>query len=496
MSARRGGGNGSAGGFAGFGAGVLLLVAIAAAPLVAACDDLAAPSGARTPMVTPTEFVANHGPSASPTASASAGPTLPTTKAWNGTVIRTLPSNTSSQIIGVGADGTVYLSLLRALSTPVPSGRLFPDYATSVDAIGRDGSHKAGWPVGGVAVAGLPVDYKLAGDGTVYVESFEEPQVMTDNSLSNAVITAIGSNGKIVSGWPYRTPKSRLALNAQQGLSLGRDGRVCFNEVRVDEALIDCLGRTGKPLQGWPYAIDHGLGIPVIGPDGTLYDWQIVPTFQEQQAGLSRELDVWPSEVLALDSKGKIKPAWAPWAPETNEAPRAILPSAGGVFVVVDRQSPVGGAQGTRWILLGADGRQKLAGTIAPAGGYADCHSATLMADGTLLVSTNNYGSDGTLADGSIYEIAADGSPRTGWPVHVQGFTSPFLSPDGSVWAVWTDYGDASPPGKGVIAVFNPDGSLRAGFPVLGALEISNVAFGPDGTAYVSAGTQIVAIPR
>jgi hypothetical protein len=404
-----------------------------------------------------------------------------------------LPSGTAGDVIGVGPDDTIYVLLARAAPTPVPTpaGLSLPDVKIAVDAIGKDGSHKTGWPADGVAVAGYPLDYRLAGDGTVYVASGARPIGAEALVPSSVTITAIGPNGKVLAGWPYQTPKALHYVN-REPLVFGPDGRVCITDMKPGSAsgdaasiVIYCVGRDGKTLAGWPYSFAHHLAFPAFGADGTLYVEQIVP---------AQGVTNWPNAVIALDPNGKPKPGWINWSPENNEPLSAILPAANGEVYVV-----VGGVyRRTSWVRLSANGG-RLAGPIAPSGSI--CHSAVLAADGTLLVATEDHGptAAGAPAGYSVFAFAADGSTKAGWPVEIGGFGDLFLSPDGSVWAAWIDPEGLGGPETVVVAAFDRDGRLRAGFPMeTGLFGGGRIVFDSGGTAYAAAnsasGREIVVI--
>jgi hypothetical protein len=88
-----------------------------------------------------------------------------------------------------------------------------------------------------------------------------------------------------------------------------------------------------------------------------------------------------------------------------------------------------------------------------------------------------------------VSAFAPDGSVKPGWPAAVDGPTSIFLAPDGSVWMTWQIWGNGRVTDQ-AMAVFEPNGKLRSGFPMetpdLGndVLTGTGLVFDSSGNAY------------
>jgi len=172
-------------------------------------------------------------PSTPPSSTPTDAPALPSTGAWHGSTVYKLGSGEGGDVIGVGPDDTIYLLAARPVGGPKPSPSVFavPDEKASVVAIRPDGSPKPGWPKAGVPVSGFPLGYAVGPGGTVFVASGANPFGGSSAAPSSMTITAIDSTGKVVPGWPYRTPAAKHGLQTDFFM-FGQGGRVCFMDTK------------------------------------------------------------------------------------------------------------------------------------------------------------------------------------------------------------------------------------------------------------------------
>jgi hypothetical protein len=430
--------------------------------------------------------------------------TLPPAVPWHGKTFYTPPSDTGSRLIGLGPDDTVYVLLERPLPLPDPTPTtlfMVPDVETSVIALRPDGSMRPGWPSSGVPVSGFPMDYQVNDEGIVYVASGPNPYSSSDGILGQLTITAIGSDGKVLAGWPYTAPAAQVALD-QDLLVLGPDGMVCLMTVKPGVVasgydvpkVVYCLGRDGKMMFGWPYAANRLWNL-AIGPDGTVY------------MGQTTSIDVgggvftFPFHILAIGIDGKPKPAWTPWEAAANQGLTAILPLKDGRVYVL-----LGGDGGTaRLVVVDATGKElddhAELKTLLKSPNYKD---AVLTKDGSLFVATTDQDSSGLVDVVNAYSPA--GSQLAGWPQLIGGWGDVAVGRDGSVWVAWTVYGSGSASDEtSVVALFDKSGRLQPGYPMASDYLLSyhssyGLAVASDGTAYCSAatatGSRIVALAR
>lgn len=427
--------------------------------------------------------------------------TLPPVVPWHGRTLYTPPPGSGSQLIGLGPDDTIYVLLVRPLSTPQPSpatGIVVPDVAVSVIALRPDGSLRSGWPSGGVAIAGFPISYQVNDEGTVIVASGDNPYGPQRDAQRQLTITAIGSDGKVLPGWPYLTPPSQQYADPNL-LVVGPGGMVCFINVKPGASangydvpkLIYCLGRDGKLLPGWPYAADRLWNL-AIGPDGTVYVAQTTST--DLKAGWTS----FPYQVLAIGLDGRPKPGWTPWNRAGNQDLTAIMPTKDGrVYMLVG-----GDSYSAQLVVVDSTGRalneHVELGSMMNRPSYKD---AVLTADGSLFVSIN-----GGIDVNAVNAYLPDGSQMPGWPQLIGGWGDLAVGRDGSVWVSWIIYhASGGPDDTSVVALFDKSGRLQPGYPMAAdymphyGLSYGLVV-GSDGTAYStagsSAGTWIVAMVR
>ena len=426
--------------------------------------------------------------------------TLPPTIPWHGTTIYTPPAGAGSRLIGLGPDDTLYVLLARSLPVPTPTpSNLFvvPDVQASVIALRPDGSIRSGWPSAGVPVSGYPISYKVNADGTVFVASGANPYGGQPNSLSQLTITAIGSDGKVLAGWPYRTPAAQPAADPEL-LALGPGGVVCLVTVKPGVTtlgsgvpmVIYCLGRDGKLLPGWPYSSQLPLFNLAVGPDGTVYAAQVTSTKTTANSS------AFPYQVLAIAPDGKPKPGWTTWSRDGADDITAIMPTKDGRVYLV-----MGGDSGQAELIdldrsgKALDDHVELAASLR----HPSYKDAVLTSDGSLFVTVTDQAGDANL----VNAYSADGSQMPGWPQLIGGWGDLAVAPQGSVWVAWTLYA-ASGGGAdtSVVALFDKNGKLQPGYPMaadnLPHYKSYGLEVASDGTAYASAatisGSRIVAL--
>jgi hypothetical protein len=413
----------------------------------------------------------------------------------------------ASQLIGIGPDDTIYVLLARPLPlpTPTPTTPYFvPDVRASVIALRLDGSTRPGWPSAGVPISGYPTSYRVNEEGTVFVASGVNPFGGAAKAPSQLTITAIGSDGRVVPGWPYRTPAVEQRLDPEL-LVPGPGGIVCFVQVKpgVTESgsnspmLMYCLGRDGKLLPGWPYSSQPPLWSPAVGPDGTVY------VAQRTSTKTTTNPYAYPYQVLAIGPEGKPKSGWTAWSRDGADGITAIMPTRDGrVYLLL-------GGSGGKAELIDLDGGGKTLedhvemGSSLRSPNYKD---AVLTSDGSLFVSlTDQYVTVDVDVD-LVNAYSPDGSQMTGWPQAIGGWGDLAVGPQGSVWVAWTVYGSGGGSGdSSVVALFDKNGKLQPGYPMAADYLLHygwsyGLAVASDGTAYGTAatlfGSRIVAFVR
>ena len=422
------------------------------------------------------------GPSGTPWPTSSSA--LPKLAAWRGSEILRLASGYQADVVGVQPGGSIVVLEY----TNTGSG-----FRGALFAIRPDGKPKPGWPAAGVPV---PVGYGnqvMARDGTVYVSATET--ATTSDAATSIDITAVSPDGKVVSGWPYKSPAALHDYRSGQ-LVLGPSGQVCFLDYLPNPAAqgatgpsgLYCLGADGKTLPGWPYTSNRPMDHPAFGADGTIF----VEQYVEQKPGFQ--------EIVALGPSGKPAPGWTPWTVPTLMVSPIVVAPDGRVYLAAM------GMSGNELVVLAADG------TLLRKTRFAfpldqDFHQMATAADGSLFVSTMDSGDLGLFGKTAshVSAFSPDGSVKPGWPAAVDGPTSIFLSPDGSVWTTWQIWGNGQVTDQ-AMAVFEPDGKLRTGYPIetpdLGndVLNGTGLVFDSSGNAYaimyVRSGYSVAKIPK
>jgi len=414
-------------------------------------------------------------------------------------------SGMGAQLIGLGPDDTIYILVEQPVPFAKPTAAyLSPDVRASVVALRPDGSPKAGWPKAGVPVEGYPYSYHVNGEGTVFVAGGANPSTDEAKSVPTSLtITAIGSDGKVLPGWPYRTPAAVQAY--EDDLLTGPNGMVCFVNLkpgalpyRYVRELAYCLGRDGILMPGWPYSGNGYLLLsPVIGPDGTLYVAQTTSDEISKPYPYGR-----PYQVIAIGPDGKPMRGWTPWVRSDDELPTWILPTADGRIQIV-----LGGDAGlARVVRLDATGKLLDDHVELPSMLSSPIYDdAVLTGDGSVFVAAaaQNGNAGEHLFNGHSNVLNAyspDGTQMTGWPQRIGPSPSVDVAvgSHGAVWVAWTVYGpDNSTAESSVVALFDRGGKLLPGYPVATDLLSSDrdhcLFVGSDGTAYetVVAGTVV-----
>lgn len=440
----------------------------ATTPIV--CDDN---PGHFTPMpadcVVPSMQLPDRTERASATAWPKSSSALPKLAAWRGSEILRLTPGYQADVVGVQPDGSIVV-FEYANTGGGFLGALF--------AIRPNGQPKPGWPPGGVPV---PVGYGnqvMTNDGTVYVSGLETGT--TSDSPTSFDITAVSPDGKVLPGWPYKSPAALHDYRSGQ-LVLGPSGQVCFLDYLPSQTAqgatgpsgLYCLGAGGELLPGWPYTSNRPMEHPAFGADGTVY----VEQYVEQKPG--------SQEIVGLGPNAKPASGWAPWTIPTLMVSPIVVAPEGHVYLAVY------GMSGDELVTLAADGTlvSKMRLTFPIDQNF---HQMATAADGSLCVSTFDAGDLGLFGKTAshVSAFSPDGSAKPGWPAAVDGPTSIFLSPDGSIWATWQIWGNGQVTDQ-AMAVFEPSGKLRSGYPTetpdLGndVLRGTGLVFDSSGNAYV-----------
>ena len=228
------------------------------------------------------------------------------------------PATTRLDVQALGPDGLalpgfpIRLAVNSSVSTALaPDGTLFVWFnrqvdpngisgvkSTTIEAIGKNGKLKAGWPRTINAPASLPA---FGPDGTVYV---------TTGSTwrgDRGSVLALAPNGRTAAGWPVQLPAGMHGIAAShangaddiaQPPVIGPDGTVYVAITGSGKASILALDASGRELPGWPY--DPGsmtydewdpLSPPIPGATGLLYI-------------------VWNDEIVAIGPDGRVAPGW------------------------------------------------------------------------------------------------------------------------------------------------------------------------------------------
>ena len=154
-----------------------------------------------------------------------------------------------------------------------------------------DGRTTSGWPRGSTGFASFPA---LGEDGTLYYVSATHNVYAHDRA------------GEVKPGWPVPVPGAGNGCGPVSP-SLAPDGTIY---VVGDE--VSALSSDGRPLSGWPYRLPAHVNAPcfdtdcvgghaasAISPDGTVY----VVVHHTDPSGVR-------AEVVAIDRRGRLKTGW------------------------------------------------------------------------------------------------------------------------------------------------------------------------------------------
>jgi hypothetical protein len=226
-----------------------------------------------------------------------------------------LTSSEQPEIV-MGADGTVYVVLghrvgagwdgssdlrrlvaagpdgVRAALQPPAGSQLFtspdgtvytfsvayPDWTSSLAALGPEGRPRAGWPFTSKAPVSDPV---FGADGTVYLAQVTYDAEAKDEESR---IIALRPDGRMQPGWPHVLP-GHLAWMGECG-----ENPIDFPRapsIAPDGSLYDAfsggiymVGPDGQAKPGWPYllptgmqvpCVDSGVAAPILTTDGRIY---------------------------------------------------------------------------------------------------------------------------------------------------------------------------------------------------------------------------------
>lgn len=392
----------------------------------------------------------------------SAATTASAPKGWQSRVLYNLPDGSSGEVVGVGQDNTIYVL------TYTPS---FPASSIRLLAVKPDGSFATGWPEGGVSIPGLLLGAVLAPNGTVYIAT--TPAGSNLQSASALGINAVGSDGRILAGWPY-TAAPAVHFAQDPFLVLNSVGSVCFIDGMPGDAgppaapkILDCLGVNGLPLPGWPYTSSQGLIDPAVGSDGTLYVDEVT-----SEPGVSP----WPSRVLALDPAGKPKSTWSAYATAAPYSVEQIATGAGATYVAL-----VDGKQRNYLTVLGPDG--SILSDLEPLMPTGTAYGLTAAASqGWAYVATVGPRTDGK--PGGMTKLSAfsdGGAQRAGYPITLDNAAHVLCSPEGEAW-LFFEPETASSAGS-LLAIAEPNGDYSA-IQLPGVKALGRAAFDTSGNGF------------
>jgi hypothetical protein len=466
-------------------------------PMPADCVIQVDPRMPSSPPTFPYGAETTAGPTSSPP---SAFASVPPATAWHGKTFYTPPAGTGSRLIGIGPDDTLYVMLERALPWPKPTPTglwVAADTQASVIALRPDGSMRPGWSSDGIPIAGFPMSYRVNAEGTLFVASSANPYGPNAHAQNQMTVTAIGSDGKVLPGWPYRTPGALQPYDPELLVS-GPDGEVCFVNHKPgvtqyggdNPMVVYCLGRDGKLLPGWPYVSDAPLWNLAVGPDGTAY------VGQKASNEIVPGTYVYPYQVLALGRDGKPKPGWVPWN-RSDVGITTMLPTKDGRIYIL-----LGGDSGTSHLVVvdstgkTLDDRVESTSTLTKPN-YKDVF---FKQDGSLFVSVN----DERWSTNVVNVYSPDGSQMAGWPQPIGGWGDIAVAADRWVWVEWTVYDLVGHDDRSAVALFDSSGNLQPGYPMASDFLPHLGSFGlevaSDGTAYATActlsGSRIVVFER
>ena len=367
-----------------------------------------------------------------------------------------------------GPDGTAYFLVRDPQGEP----------RANLVALNAGGHVKPGWPIKPAPGSDLS-RFALGTDGSVYIE--ERGPVEIGNILHR-----LGADGRDLPGWPFELPPDFTCPTGPgfdtddprtptpndpcypPSVSVARDGTAYLTGQRTGGTRLIAIDPSGVIKTGWPLALADLDWYPQqLGPDGTVY---VVKGLVDDDAKL------W-----AFGPDGRLRSGWP--IPVPNIGGFLIDPL--GDIVIWSLVDDVGelcrSPRRTVYTIVAPDGRTRPGW---PRGSTGFASFPVVDGSGTLYYIS---------ATAKLYAHDRAGEVKSGWPVAVPGVdggcepASPFLAPDGTVFAM----------GDEVVAV-SPDGRSPSGWPyrLAGSQRgpcfdsecfggLGAPAFGPDGTVYV-----------
>ncbi len=408
--------------------------------------------------------------------------TLPPGQERAGDVVYQAPTGSRLELIGAASDGTIYVGRWTSAS-----GRFDADREASVLALGPDGALKSGWPASGIAISGIPAGWVVNDAGTVFFAAVQ-PDEVTDQHTYPLTVTALGSDGKVLPGWPFKTPKAWQPLPLD--LESGPEDSVCFEQARHDILVqtspawpteVYCLGQNGRLLPGWPYSSPTTTFGTAVTSNGTVY---LVEDAMTPDQPFYR--------IIALARDGKPLSGWTattqtgyPSGDSTLSSP--IKPLANGNVAVLE--VPDGMRSSVRILDRSGATVRQIPAAMQAGDGLAYYETAVTDSDSRLYVTARSQ----TDQLSYVNAFDADGKVLPGWPKEVPSRPTLALAGGGEVWVL----SDSSAPDAPSITLIDASGKIVSGYPVsadlansktlLGYQYFTHPVVGPDGGLYVVA---------
>jgi hypothetical protein len=274
-----------------------------------------------------------------------------------------------------------------------------------------------GWP------AVLPATYAdgpavLAADGTFY-------------AAGPGAVLALDARGDVAPGWPVDLSKNDQPI----GLSLDPAGGIY---VHTKQSLVR-IAASGTVRDGWPVPVSPEAWDPVG-------DGRLVMMIEPGDA---------VSRIVVLRPDGSAPEGWPVDLPGDATGELAIAPDGGLLATVVRGGVPT-------LVSLPSDGSSG-AGWTVPGWQHF------VMEPSGDVVVWAYLDQNGQLASGAVSRtrlaiLGRTGTPRTGWPVEIQGaMSAPSLEASGTIVAVVSGGGT---PGRDELVAFGADGRPLGGWPV------------------------------
>jgi hypothetical protein len=265
-------------------------------------------------------------------------------------------------------------------------------------------------------------------------------------------------------------------------LDVGPNGTAYLTNQRPIGPRLVAIDPLGTVNPGWPIALDDQDWSDLhLGSDGTVFLVRRpigTPTWDETLGRVDDNAELW-----AIGPDGKVRPGWPVPVPDIAGF---LIGSQGDVLVrslIDDVGELCNNPRRTVFTVLDPDGRT-VPGWPRGSKGYAS--SPVFGADGAVYYVSATH---------KLYGHDQVGEVQSGWPVAVPGAgnacgpESPYLGPDGTIYAI----GDE-------VTALSPDGRSRPGWPSSPAGQMTGPcldsecygghgapAFGPDGTVYLIA---------